>query len=292
MSTASGSVTQARAQTLKLSRWCAAAIVIGSFALSAFALYELAKMAHIPAWLAWIWPVTVDGTIFQATAAVLALAGRKGEASRAARRWFQWVLAGGVIVSVAANVLHSQTAGAELVWWQVAAVAVVPPILLLVATHGVTILGGLNTDDQDDEQQRQADNDVDQAPGPEQAGPVDTEVEVPADPVRISVERTDQPTTEAPQRVEVEPMRELETAAKQTARRRPAPQRDPALVREAQKLAQQEVPMEVIAERLKVSTRTVRRYLKVEVTETTVTETPQPQQRPQLVAVGGEVVNG
>ncbi|WP_280232282.1 DUF2637 domain-containing protein [Nocardia cyriacigeorgica] len=287
MSTANP-VAKARAQTLKLSRWCAGAIVVGSFALSAFALFELAKMAHIPAWLAWIWPVTVDGTIFQATAAVLALAGRKGEEARSARRWFQWVLAGGVIVSIGANVLHSQTAGAALTWWQVAAVAVVPPILLLVATHGVTILGGLHTDS---EQQQGAD-DVDQAPEVEQAGPVDTDVEVPAEPVRISVERTDRLDLEqgAPQ-VEVEPLRELETAAKQTARRKPVTQRDPARVLEAQKLAEQDVPVDVIAERLEVSTRTVRRYLQVEVTET-VTETPQPQQRPQLVAVGGEVVNG
>ncbi|MBF6205941.1 hypothetical protein IU483_17850 [Streptomyces gardneri] len=64
--------------------------------------------------------------------------------------------------------------------------------------------------------------------------------------------------------------------------RRPVTKRDPVAVLTAQQLAAAEVPVPDIANKLGVSTRTVRRYLTVEVEETT---TEQPQQRPQLVAV-------
>ncbi|MGY5308201.1 hypothetical protein [Nocardia gipuzkoensis] len=64
--------------------------------------------------------------------------------------------------------------------------------------------------------------------------------------------------------------------------RRSVTKRDPVAVLTAQQLAAAEVPVPDIANKLGVSTRTVRRYLTVEVEETTTT---QPQQRPQLVAV-------
>ncbi|WP_416567341.1 hypothetical protein [Nocardia testacea] len=64
----------------------------------------------------------------------------------------------------------------------------------------------------------------------------------------------------------------------------------------AKRLAEQETPVEVIAERLEVSTRTVRRYLKAEipeVSEQVEAEVIEIEQRPHLVAIeSGEVVNG
>ncbi|MGV9542335.1 hypothetical protein ACWEQA_04065 [Nocardia sp. NPDC004085] len=66
--------------------------------------------------------------------------------------------------------------------------------------------------------------------------------------------------------------------------RRTVTKRDPVAVLTAQQLAAAEVPVPDIANKLGVSTRTVRRYLTVEVEETTTTQ-QQSQQRPQLVAV-------
>ncbi|MET8800494.1 DUF2637 domain-containing protein [Nocardia sp. NPDC004568] len=60
-----GAVTEARLRALKVSKWCARLLVAGAFALSAVALTELATNAHIPWWLAWIWPVVIDGSIYQ-----------------------------------------------------------------------------------------------------------------------------------------------------------------------------------------------------------------------------------
>ncbi|MBF6209284.1 DUF2637 domain-containing protein [Streptomyces gardneri] len=282
-------VAEARLRALKVSKWCARLLVGGAFALSAVSLTALAQAAHIPTWLAWIWPVVIDGSIYQASTAVMALAGRTEQEAKDARKWFQWVIGGGVAVSVAANGLHAWTTiGHPLTWWQVTAVAVVPPILLLVATHGVTLLGGLDNVVA-----------VDQAESVEQAGPE------PA-PQRVTIERVE-PVAEVEQEraievevtpqlpARVEPQVSLEAATAGHPPRRPAaPQRDPERVLQAKELAAAGEPVAVIAERLEVSTRTVRRYLQVEIEETTVHP---PQDRPQLFAVadrseGLEVVNG
>ena len=253
-------VQQARLRTLKVSQWCARVLVAGAFALSAVALWELATDAHIPWWLAWIWPVCVDGSIYQASSATMALAGRTEPEAKDARKWFQWVIAGGVAVSVAANALHAWTTlpGNTLTWWQVTAVAIVPPILLLVATHGVTILAGLEAS----EKTRDTAGDH-------------TEVE-PAAPA-------EEPNV-APERSTGEP-------APQVQRRSGGP-RDPMRVLAAKRLAEQETPVEVIAERLEVSTRTVRRYLKAEIPDHIDAEVIEID-RPHLVAIESrEVVAG
>ena len=136
-------VALSRLRTLRLTRAGAALIVVGSFAVSFLALKALATKAHIPAQLTWVWPGIVDLTTVIATAAVMSLSGRTDPDALKARRYFQWVLGGTVLVSVIGNGLHSWAADKPLAGWQAAAVAVVPPLLLLVATHGVTILGGL-----------------------------------------------------------------------------------------------------------------------------------------------------
>jgi hypothetical protein len=278
-------VQDARLRSLKVSKWTARVLVAGAFALSSVALDKLAMAAHIPGWLAWIWPVCVDGMIFQASTSVMALAGRKDSEARRARRWFAWMIGGGVATSVAANGLHAWTMlGHALTWWQVTAVAIVPPILLLVATHGVTILAGL-----DDVASLGEDQDR-----PEQ--------EAVAEPVlpRITVERADEPVEaieSAPQQaISAEPEPQPLVVAEQQVALEPATaghlsrpagasQRNPERVIQAQQLHAAGEPVDVIAERLEVSTRTVRRYLRVEVTETTVTPLPAAE-RPQLFAVG------
>lgn len=279
----SAEVRKARLRTLKVSRWCARVLVAGAFALSAVALWELATDAHIPWWLAWLWPVCIDGSIFQASSATMALAGRTEPEAKDARRWFQWVIAGGVAVSVAANALHAWTTlpGNTLTWWQVTAVAIVPPILLLVGNHGVTVMAGLDAspgEGQDDEPADHTDH---------------TSLEQPpaAEPYR---EPVPQPEPEEQER-EPGPDPVAVTQTAQTQHRAGTGQRDPIRVLTAKKLAEQETPVEVIAERLEVSTRTVRRYLKAEIPDhiDIDAEVIEIEQRPHLVAIEtGEVVNG
>jgi Protein of unknown function (DUF2637) len=263
-------VAEARSRSIRTARMTARVLVVGAFALSSVALCELAMAARIPAWLAWIWPVCVDGLIFQAAQAVSALAGRKDSDALSARRWFQWMIGGGVTVSVLANGLHAwMMIGHELTWWQVTLVAIVPPILLLVATHGVTILAGVEVVDGIGEG-------LGELGDAEQAGVAQPR----------AIEQQPAPQLSAP-----EPQAALEpVTARQRSRRPAATQRDPARVVQAKELAAAGEPVEVIAKQLEVSTRTVRRYLRVEVTETV-------EQRPQLFAVenrdpGLEVVSG
>ncbi|WP_416567367.1 DUF2637 domain-containing protein [Nocardia testacea] len=282
-------VTEARLRALKVSKWCARLLVAGAFALSAVALTELATDAHIPWWLAWIWPVVIDGSIYQASTAVMALAGRDEQEAKDARRWFQWVIAGGVAVSVAANGLHAWTTiGNSLTWWQIGAVAIVPPMLLLVATHGVTILAGLDNITADVEQ-HQADEPV---------RPATEDANAAAEPVTAEPEASPEPEQDPVPGLLPGVEQQMQEIAAVRRYRRPASagQRDPARVLTAKRLAEQETPVEVIAERLEVSTRTVRRYLKAEipeVSEQVEAEVIEIEQRPHLVAIeSGEVVNG
>lgn len=283
MSTAVGvsaKVQEARLRTLKVSRFCARVLVVGAFALSAVALGQLAADAHIPKWLAWVWPVCVDGSIYQASSAMMALAGRTEPEAKDARRWFQWVIAGGVAVSVAANALHAWTTlpGNTLTWWQVTAVAIVPPILLLVGNHGVTVMAGLDAspgEGQDDE-------------------PADHTDRTPLEQLPAAEPHREPAPQPEPQEQKREPGPEP-VVIEQEQRRLGAGQRDPMRVLTAKKLAEQETPVEVIAERLEVSTRTVRRYLKAEIPDhiDLDAEVIEIEQRPHLVAIEtGEVVNG
>lgn len=276
-------VQKARLRALKTSRWCARGLVLGAFLLSSVALAQLAADAHIPLYLAWIWPLVVDGAIYQATTAVMALGDRKEPEAVDARRWFQWMLTGGVMVSVAANVLHAWTMlGNELAWWQIAAIAVAPPLLLMVGTHGATILAGLDQESPTAEQKPNAENGQAQ--------------EQPQEALAEHVESAAQGSAAGPDPVAARPTVEQQVSdvAEQPQRRSAGGgHRDPARVLTAKRLAEQETPVEIIAERLEVSTRTVRRYLNAEVPEHVEAEVIEIEQRPRLVAIeSGEVVNG
>lgn len=108
-------------------------LAIGGFVLSFAALRDLAVRVGMPADLAWLWPLLIDGMIVEATLAVVALAQR---GSRAV--WYAWfLLAVGAVVSVGSNGVHAMLTGHG---WAGAAAASVPPVVLLATTHLTVLL--------------------------------------------------------------------------------------------------------------------------------------------------------
>ena len=110
-------------------------IAAGAFWLSFTALADLARRSGVAAGQAWAWPMIVDGLIVVATVAVVALAGRR-------TAWYPWsLLAGGALISVAANALHAIVAAdADVPAVLAASVAAVPPLVLLASTHLTVVL--------------------------------------------------------------------------------------------------------------------------------------------------------
>ncbi|WP_431956410.1 DUF2637 domain-containing protein [Nocardia lijiangensis] len=123
---------------MRWARWSAVVIILGvgaaAFRLSFTTLEDLAKLAHVPARDAWLFPLIVDGTILLATFGVLVCTHRKE------RRFFVAVLTIGALVSVAGNSLHAVAAGRDLPPWAAALVAAIAPISLLADTHGLALL--------------------------------------------------------------------------------------------------------------------------------------------------------
>ncbi|WP_233429797.1 MULTISPECIES: DUF2637 domain-containing protein [Nocardia] len=123
---------------MRAARVFAVLVIVGvgaaAFRLSFATLRDLAKLAHIPASDAWLFPLIIDGTIVQATASALVLA------KSAERKFFTWVLVVGALVSVAGNSIHAVAAGKELPAWLCAIVAAIAPVSLLVDTHGLAVL--------------------------------------------------------------------------------------------------------------------------------------------------------
>lgn len=109
-------------------------LAVGGFVLSFAALRDLAVRVGMPADLAWLWPLLIDGMIVEATLAVVALA------QRGSRRavWYAWfLLAVGALVSVGSNGAHAVISGHG---WAGAAAASVPPVVLLATTHLTVLL--------------------------------------------------------------------------------------------------------------------------------------------------------
>ncbi|WP_051193638.1 DUF2637 domain-containing protein [Nocardia jiangxiensis] len=111
-----------------------AGVGAAAFVLSFTTLRDLAKLAHVPASTAWLFPLIVDGTIIQATLGWLVLA------KSAERKYFMWVLAAGSLISVAGNSIHAVANGHTLPGWLCAIVAAIAPISLLIDTHGLAVL--------------------------------------------------------------------------------------------------------------------------------------------------------
>lgn len=99
-----------------------AGLAAGAFLLSYDALHQLARTSHVPAPLAWLWPLIVDGFILVASLAVLDAV----HAGRRARYPWLLVLAFSTL-SVAFNVLHApHHPVAQLV-------AAIPPLALVLS---------------------------------------------------------------------------------------------------------------------------------------------------------------
>ncbi|WP_405149379.1 DUF2637 domain-containing protein [Nocardia salmonicida] len=122
-------------KSVRWARWSAVLIVLviggAAFVLSFAALRDLAVRAHTPAHLAWLFPVIVDGTIIQATIAVLALA------DSPERTFFTRVLIAGATVSIGGNIAHALVSGHGAL---AAILAVIAPAALLLDTHGLAVL--------------------------------------------------------------------------------------------------------------------------------------------------------
>ncbi|MFE6924784.1 DUF2637 domain-containing protein [Nocardia sp. NPDC057663] len=122
-------------KSIRWARWSAVLIVLAigaaAFVLSFAALRDLAVMAHTPTHLAWLFPVIVDGTIIQATIAVLALA------DSPERTFFTRVLIAGATVSIGGNIAHALASGHGIM---AATLAVIAPAALLLDTHGLAVL--------------------------------------------------------------------------------------------------------------------------------------------------------
>ncbi|MFD3463995.1 DUF2637 domain-containing protein [Nocardia fluminea] len=121
---------------MRWARWSAVLVLIGigaaAFVLSFAALQDLAIMGGTRRGLAWLFPVIVDGTIIQATMAVIALPPKSAE-----HKWFSWILVGGAAVSVSSNSVHAYLTGHS---WGGALLAAIPPLALLIDTHGLVLL--------------------------------------------------------------------------------------------------------------------------------------------------------
>jgi hypothetical protein len=156
-------------------------LAVGAFVLSFASLTDLAVMAGINATLAWIWPLIVDGLIVVATMSIVALAAHGRRAL-----WYPWaLLAGGALVSVAANALHAILAADGVVPAVVSAlVASVPPVVLLAVTHLSVELVQRSAEPVPTSKGRRARA----ATAPEQSGALD----------RVTAQRTAIPGTVAP----------------------------------------------------------------------------------------------
>lgn len=118
-----------------------AGIAVTSFVLSFAGLRDLAARSGIPDALSWLWPLTVDGTIVQATMAIVALAAYAGQ--RRNRRFFWAVLLAAASASVGGNITHALIAG-PLPAVLAAGIATVAPLSLLATTHGLAVLTRFN----------------------------------------------------------------------------------------------------------------------------------------------------
>jgi hypothetical protein len=99
-----------------------AALAVGAFLLSYDALHQLARTSHVPAPLAWLWPLIVDGFILVASLAVL-------DAIHTGRRVrYPWLLVLAFsTLSITFNVLHApHDPVAQLV-------AAIPPLALVLS---------------------------------------------------------------------------------------------------------------------------------------------------------------
>jgi hypothetical protein len=107
------------------------AVAVAGFALSFDAIRSVAQASHIRASIAWMYPVTVDGSMAVATVVAVVL-------HRMARPvWYPWlVVSWGVLVSIGCNGLHAYQGGSGVLppAWAVV-VSAVPAVNLALSVH-------------------------------------------------------------------------------------------------------------------------------------------------------------
>lgn len=216
------------------------ALALGAFLLSFGALDDLARLAGIPGGQTWLWPLIVDGVILQATISVVALR----DAARSARRFAWMLLVAGTGVSVAANITHAVLTADERVPALVAAlVASVPPLVLVAMTH-LTV-----------ELIRNAAPRHDDGAAPDLPSVLVTAHRVP-EPTPPALEAGTDPDGPAQQDED-----DHEDTAGQLEAAGPVPAGRQERIREAARLAAQDVPNREIARRFGVHPTTVARWL-------------------------------
>lgn len=129
-------------------------IALGSFGLSFYSLWDMASQLAWPGYIAWLWPLIVDGMIIVATMSLVAFGGYSGQKSNQIYSWC--VLAFGAVVSMSANFIHPLlphltgqdqgpvTAGS----WLGAGISCIPPIALLACTHLLARLWAFTPEDE------------------------------------------------------------------------------------------------------------------------------------------------
>ncbi|ORV21657.1 hypothetical protein AWB98_26725 [Mycolicibacterium conceptionense] len=128
-------------------------IACGSFALSFYSLWDMASQLAWPGYIAWLWPLIVDGMIIVATMALVAFGGYAGQKTNVIYSWC--VLAFGAVVSMAANFVHpllphlmGRTQGPVTAgMWLGAGISCIPPIALLACTHLLARLWAFSPED-------------------------------------------------------------------------------------------------------------------------------------------------
>ncbi len=130
-------------------------IACGSFGLSFYSLWDMASQLAWPGYIAWLWPLIVDGMIIVATMSLVAFGGYTGQKTNVIYSWF--VLGFGAVVSMGANFVHpllphlmGQAQGPVTAgMWLGAGMSCIPPIALLACTHLLARLWAFSPEDED-----------------------------------------------------------------------------------------------------------------------------------------------
>ncbi|ORA24143.1 DUF2637 domain-containing protein [Mycobacterium aquaticum] len=130
-------------------------IAAGSFFLSFWSLWDLASQLAWPSYIAWMWPLIVDGMIIVATMSLVAFGGYTGQKANVVYSWS--VLVFGAVVSMGANFIHpllphmtGQAQGPVTAgMWLGAGMSCIPPIALLACSHLLARLWAFSPEDED-----------------------------------------------------------------------------------------------------------------------------------------------
>ncbi len=130
-------------------------IAAGSFGLSFYSLWDMASHLAWPSYIAWMWPLIVDGMIIVATMSLVAFGGYAGQKANVVYSWS--VLVFGAVVSMGANFIHpllphmtGQAQGPVTAgMWLGAGMSCIPPVALLACSHLLARLWAFSPEDEE-----------------------------------------------------------------------------------------------------------------------------------------------